>query len=144
MFQSFSKSSNSNPDSVISQTEIRRMSMHRIMRHILHLFPYKIQTCQPLTANAINTRGMFVNAMLQKIDNCEIDVRNIWFSDEAYFSRDGFVDKHNWCIWGTENSHGSIPSSMHQPRIIVWASISSRGLNEPLFSGAKRWQQKNI
>ncbi|GBO31038.1 hypothetical protein AVEN_198486-1 [Araneus ventricosus] len=34
----------------------------------LHMFPYKIQTCQPLSVNAIDARCDFANAMLQTVD----------------------------------------------------------------------------
>ncbi|GBM24910.1 hypothetical protein AVEN_23444-1 [Araneus ventricosus] len=44
---------------------------------------YKIQTRQPLSVNAIDARYYFANAMLQLLDEGDIDVGNIWFSDEA-------------------------------------------------------------
>ncbi|GBL80112.1 hypothetical protein AVEN_29106-1 [Araneus ventricosus] len=85
------------------------------MRHNLHIrsnftcFPYKIQTRQSLNVNAIDTRYDFANAALQLVDEGGIDVGNIWFSDEAYFNLDGFVNKQNWPIWGTENPHAGRP-----------------------------------
>lgn len=47
------------------------------MHHILKLFPYKIQTCQPLSATAINARETFANDMQQNMDADEINVGNI-------------------------------------------------------------------
>ncbi|GBN03038.1 hypothetical protein AVEN_181057-1 [Araneus ventricosus] len=38
---------------------------------------YKIQTRQPLSVNAIDARYDFANAMLQLVDEGDIDVRNI-------------------------------------------------------------------
>ncbi|GBO04801.1 hypothetical protein AVEN_203888-1 [Araneus ventricosus] len=48
--------------------ELRRMATHCIMCQNLHMFPYKIQTCQPLSVNAIDARYDFANAMLQTVD----------------------------------------------------------------------------
>ncbi|GBL80493.1 hypothetical protein AVEN_225200-1 [Araneus ventricosus] len=109
------------------------MSTHRFMRHSLHLFSYKIQTRQPLSADSINAHETFKNAVLQKLDACKIDVGNSWFSEKAYFPLDNFVNKHNWCIWGTENLHIAVPSSAHPSKVIVWDAISSRGLIGPFF-----------
>ena len=66
------------------------------MRQTLPMFPYKIQTYQPLSPNVINKRFHFENAMLQLLGDDELDVVNIWFSEEAYFHLDGFVNKYNF------------------------------------------------
>ncbi|GBL89968.1 hypothetical protein AVEN_178379-1 [Araneus ventricosus] len=84
------------------------MTTRRIMRHSLHMFPYKIQKREPLSVNAIDARYDFANAMLQLVDEGDVDVGKIWFSDEAYFNLDGFVNKQNWYIWGTENPHVAV------------------------------------
>ena len=35
------------------------------------------------------------------------------FSDEAHFVLGGYVNKHNCCIWGTENPHAYIEKPTH-------------------------------
>ncbi|GBM14916.1 hypothetical protein AVEN_213261-1 [Araneus ventricosus] len=50
--------------------------------------------------------------MLQLVDEDDIDVGNVLFSDKAYFNLDSFVNKQNWRIWGTENPHVAVPSSL--------------------------------
>lgn len=62
---------------VAVQAGIRRKLDHRIMRHKLHLFSYKIQTRQPLSAAVINLREPFASAMLQQLAAGEINVRSI-------------------------------------------------------------------
>ncbi|GBN95091.1 hypothetical protein AVEN_109477-1 [Araneus ventricosus] len=94
--------------SVASRAGLRRMITHRI---ISHMFTYKIRTCQALSVKAIDARYDFANAMLQLVDEGDIDVGNIWFSEEAYFNFDGFVNKQNWRIWRTRNPHVAVPSS---------------------------------
>ncbi|GBO45985.1 hypothetical protein AVEN_246438-1 [Araneus ventricosus] len=118
---------------VASRARLRRMTTHHIMRHNLHMFPYKIQTRQPLSVNAIDARYDFANTMLQLVNEGDIDVGNIWFSEEAYFNLDGFVNKQNWCIWGTENPHLTVPSSLCSPKVMVWTAISSKGIIGTFF-----------
>lgn len=112
---------------------LRRISAHRIMCHSFHLFPYKIQTLQTLNAAASNARETFANAMLQQPDAGEIDVENIWFSDEAHFSLKDFVNKHNWRIGGTENPDVAVASHRHSHKDMVLSSVSSKSLIKPFF-----------
>lgn len=118
---------------VATTVQIKPTSTYRLMRQGLHMFPYRIQTRQPLTAASINSRETFANDMVQMIDVGDINVDNILFSDEAYFQLDGYVNKQNWRIWGTENPHVAVPSSLHPPKVMVWAAISSKGLIGPFF-----------
>ena len=39
--------------------------------------------------------------------------KKIIFSDEAHFDVDGYVNKQNCRIWGTENSHAYIEKPTH-------------------------------
>lgn len=56
---------------------------------------------------AINTREMFVNAVLQYVD--EIDVKHLVLRVEAYLLLDGFINKIKWRIFITENHHIAVP-----------------------------------
>ncbi|GBM41918.1 hypothetical protein AVEN_142896-1 [Araneus ventricosus] len=109
------------------------MTTYRIMRHNLHMFPNKIQTRQPPSVNDIDARYDFANAILQQVDEGDIDVGNIWFSDEAYFNLYGFVNRQNWRIWRTENPQVAAPSSLYSPKVMVWAAISSKGIIGQFF-----------
>ena len=75
------------------------------MHQSLHLYPYKIQIQQLLNAVSINAQETFANDIMQRINDGDIHVGSIWFTDEAYFYLDGFVNKQNWHIWGTETLH---------------------------------------
>lgn len=118
---------------VAAAVQITPTSTYRLMRQSLHLYPYKIQTRQPLSAAAFAARETFANDMVQRIDDGDMHVGSIWFTDEAYFYLDGFVNKQNWRIWGTENPHVAVPSSLHPQKVLVWAAISSKGIIGPFF-----------
>ncbi|GFU00462.1 t-complex protein 1 subunit delta [Nephila pilipes] len=71
---------------------IKRTSLKRIMKE-LELSPYKIQVTQPLNEDHTQRRSEFAQLMLEKLQTGEIDVKKIWFSDEAYFTLDGHLNK---------------------------------------------------
>ena len=59
--------------------------------------------------------------------------KRIIFSAEAHFDLDGYVNKQNWCIWGTEKPHAYIEKSTHPKRITIWSGFWSRGIFGPFF-----------
>lgn len=69
---------------IADHTGVQRMSTHRIMRHSLHLFPYRILIRQPLNCAEIIAREMISNATLQQLDVPK-SMWKIWFSNESYF-----------------------------------------------------------
>lgn len=138
MLKPYNRSSKSSPRFLFTVLQTRaglqRMTIYHIMCHSIHMFPYKIQICQSLNEDAIHACRNFADAMLQFLDESETNIGNIWFSDELYFHLDGFVNKQNWDIWGTENPH--VASSLHPAKLMVLAMISFKGIIEPLFSRA--------
>jgi transposase len=115
------------------QLGMSKTTVHRLMRNELKLFPYKIQTHQPLHEQDMARRLDFANVCLNMIENNEIDSGNIWFTDEAHFHLDGYVNKQNWRIWGSENPYFSIQKSLHPRRITVWVALSTGGIIGPVF-----------
>ncbi|GBO21569.1 hypothetical protein AVEN_148389-1, partial [Araneus ventricosus] len=69
------------------------------------MFPYKTQSHQALPIKAVRQRFDFANEILTMIDNEGFDVGCIWFTDEALFHLNGFMNKQNWIFWGSENPH---------------------------------------
>ena len=57
--------------------------------------------------------------------------KKITFSDEAHLG--GYVNKQNYRIWGTENTHAYIEKPTHPTRVIVWCGFWSRGIIVPVF-----------
>ena len=50
---------------------------------------------------------------------CRFWQKDIIFSDEADFDLGGYVNKQNFRIWGTENSHAYIEKPTHPKRVTV-------------------------
>ncbi|GFS97232.1 t-complex protein 1 subunit delta [Nephila pilipes] len=105
---------------------IKRTSLQRIMKE-LELSPYKIQVTQPLNEDHTQRRSEFPQLMLEKLQTGEIDVKKIWFSDEAYFTLDGHLNKQNYRYWGRERLEITVVRSLHPKKFLVWCAISSHG-----------------
>ena len=53
-------------------------------------------------------------------ENADFGKKKIIFSNEARFDLGGYVNKQNYCIWGTENPHAYIEKRTHSKRVTVW------------------------
>lgn len=78
---------------------IKIVKAYRIMRYVLHFFPYKIQALQPVSVYTGDRREWFANNLPQKVDASEINVGSNWFSDTANIYLDCFKNKQNWWTW---------------------------------------------
>ena len=62
---------------------------------------------------------------------CRFWQKKITFSAEAHF--DGYVNKQNCRLWGTEIPHAYIENPTHPKRVTVWCGFWSRGIIGPFF-----------
>ncbi|GBN81747.1 hypothetical protein AVEN_191939-1 [Araneus ventricosus] len=58
------------------------------------------------------------------IDNEGFDVDCIWFTYEAHFHLNGFVNKQNWRFWVSENPHLCEDKPLHSPEVTAWVAAS--------------------
>lgn len=71
------------------------MSKYSTVRHTFHVFAYKIQNYQTITAATINGLETFTNATLQQLDDGEIDRETFGFQIKVIFFPEGFINKQN-------------------------------------------------
>lgn len=112
---------------------ISKSSFHNILRKNLKLFPYKLSVVQLLTDVQKERRLLFAEELLEKIQSEEVKVNNIWFSDECHFHLNGYVNRQNYRIWGSENPHLTLEKQAHPVRVTVWCAISAQGIIGPFF-----------
>lgn len=99
----------------------------------LDFFPYKIQLVQPISINATVARVTFCNQILIRLEENEIDLQKIWFTDEAHFHLEGYVNKQNMRYWGQENPHIAAVKPLHPARVTVWAAMNAEMVLGPFF-----------
>ncbi|XP_045504404.1 uncharacterized protein LOC123701036 [Colias croceus] len=112
-----------------SQLGMSRATVHRILRSDLNLKPYKIQIVQELRETDFDLRLNFVNTMLEKFD----DYQNIFFSDEAHFHLDGYVNRQNCRFWGNTNPGLLHQRPLHSPKVTAWVAMSAKCVIGPYF-----------
>ncbi|GBN00934.1 hypothetical protein AVEN_150868-1 [Araneus ventricosus] len=116
---------------IASETGLKRSSAQKILRNSLRMFPYKIQSHQAIPIKAVRQRFDFMNEIFTMIDNEGFDVGCIWFTDEAHFHLNGFVNKQNWRFWGSENPHLYEEKPLHSPKVTAWVAVCSRAIIGP-------------
>ncbi|GFT05233.1 uncharacterized protein TNCV_122761 [Trichonephila clavipes] len=78
-------------------------SVRNILRRILQLHPYKLQSCHELLPADTAQREAFAKWAFSKMEQDLTWVFNILWTDEAPFSLHGDVNNHNCRIWATSN-----------------------------------------
>jgi hypothetical protein len=79
-----------------------------------------VQIVQSLQPDDGPRRDSFATENLRQIDD-DIDyLMCVCFSVEATFHTSGVVNKHNVCIWGSENLHIVFQNEQGSPKVNVW------------------------
>ena len=85
--------------------------------------PYKVQLVQELKPHDYPMCFQFAQWAEQRLIEDEHFYRKIIFFDEAYFHLCDYVNKQNYRIWGSENSHVVMEKPMHPQRVTVWCGF---------------------
>lgn len=126
-----------NPETSIrhrsQELNIYSSSLQRILTKDLHLHPYKVQLSQELKHTDHAQRREFVEWILEQQQVDANFSHKIIFSDEAHFHLDGFVNRRNCRIWGSENPRTIVEKQMHPERVTVWCGFWAGGIIGPFF-----------
>ncbi|KFM78615.1 hypothetical protein X975_09761, partial [Stegodyphus mimosarum] len=71
--------------------------------------------------------------MLRTIDDDAEFLKRIMFSDKASFHLSAIVNRHNVCIWGSENPHEYCEAQRDSPKVNVWCGLIHDRVIEPFF-----------
>ena len=91
------------------QLNISETSLRRILHKDLGMTPYKVQLVQELKPIDHPMCFRFAKGVCDRLTECAD-----FFSDEAHFYLDGYVNKQNCRIWGTENPNAYIEKPTHE------------------------------
>ncbi|GFV50140.1 uncharacterized protein TNCV_87731 [Trichonephila clavipes] len=54
--------------------------------------------------------------------------KRIWFSDEAHFWLNGYVNKQNGRIWSEANPQVYVETPLHPEKLTVWCALWAGGI----------------
>jgi len=74
-------------------------------------------------------RVQYAQFLLNKIDILD----SIMWTDEAYFSVNGYVHRKNCVIWGAERPKLTVQSALHSPQVCVWIGFTANAMLPPFF-----------
>jgi hypothetical protein len=63
----------------------------------------------------------------------EVDPQLAFFSDEAWFNLQGYINKQNNHYWGSLNPHLSHEVLFHPGKVGVWCAASARRIVGRMF-----------
>lgn len=111
---------------------IKKSTVHNIIKKKMCFHPYKIQLVQALKENDYVLRRTCAERMLTQFPTLH-RLSNIFFSDEAHFHLEGYVNKHNCRYWAPNNPKQKHQRQLHSPKVTVWCAISGSGIIGPYF-----------
>ncbi|XP_066157702.1 uncharacterized protein [Euwallacea fornicatus] len=116
-----------------TSTGISATSICRILKsHKFH--PYKIKLVQELNEDDFDRRLHFCELISQRATENHNFIFNICFSDEASFSLNGIVNRHNCRYWSDINPHIFHEAhTQHPQKLNVWAGIFGDHIIGPYF-----------
>jgi len=116
---------------IANAMRIGHSSVWRILHEQL-LHPYHLQKVHALIPADYPLRVFFCQWYLRSLINNPQFNRNILFSDEALFTRNGYFNSHNYHVWHEENPHATHVTG-HQQRfhLNIWAGIVADQLIGP-------------
>ncbi|GFV51281.1 DUF4817 domain-containing protein [Trichonephila clavipes] len=108
-------------------------SVPNILRRILQLYPYKLQSCHELLPADIAQREAIAKWAFSKMEQDPTWVFNILWTDEAHFSLHGDVNNHNCPIWAISNPREYTQKPLHSPKVTAWCGFTGSFIIGPFF-----------
>lgn len=99
----------------------------------LKLRPYKISVVQELRPADPRLRIDFCQWYLQSIHDGLVDTNFFFFTDEAWFHLNGYVNTQNNRYWSSTNPHQFREVPLHDVKVGVWCAISASRVIGPIF-----------
>ncbi|GFW30037.1 DUF4817 domain-containing protein [Trichonephila clavipes] len=108
-------------------------SLCNILRRILQLYPYKLQSCHELSPADTAQREAITKWAFSKMEQ---DLT--WFLKSCgqiklLFSLHGDVNNHNCPIWVTSNPREYTQKPLHSPKVTAWCGFTGSFIIGPFF-----------
>lgn len=108
---------------------VTKSTVERILKRDLKFHPYKIQIVQEINENDYNLRKSFCQTIIERFRT----LNTVFWSDEAHFHLNGYVNKQNCRFWSQVNPRQKHQRPLHSPKVTVWCALSVNGIIGPYF-----------
>lgn len=105
----------------------------RILRHDLHLYPYRLQATHEILPVDKPKRQEFCQRFIDHFIVNNGGIEKIMFTDESWFHLSGYVNSQNMRMWSANNPHFFVEAPLHPQKVGVWAAICQRRIIGPIF-----------
>ncbi|KAA6400793.1 MAG: putative Histone-lysine N-methyltransferase SETMAR [Streblomastix strix] len=112
----------------------------------LHMHSYRLQRRQELQPVDFTTRKAACQALIDKAIEIKDFSNKIYWSEECFFELSGHVNTFNCYYHSQCNPHYTIDIPHSAGSLIVWCSLSSKGLIGPFFimNTIDQWEYQSI
>jgi AraC-like DNA-binding protein len=107
------------------QVHASKTTVHRALRLHLGMCPYRATVTHQLLPTDLPARVHFCEWISLVTENDPHFLHRCYFSDEAWFHLDGYVNAQNSRHWSTENPHVIVERPLHPIKVGVWAAMSA-------------------
>jgi hypothetical protein len=97
------------------------------------LLPYETQLSQPLSGYGV-ARGYALAREYGTLLEDSPGVLNVtWFSDDARFHLDDYINKQNVLFLASENPRLTVANPLQPERVLLWCALLNAGMFGPVF-----------
>lgn len=114
------------------EINLKKSTLHNVLKQDIGMHPYKVQMFQELLPPDYDKRIQYCQWFTENLNNNDV-LNKTFFSDEAWFHLNGYINAQNMRMWGTENPHYFREATMHPVKIGVWLAVSRRRIVGPIF-----------
>jgi hypothetical protein len=109
-------------------------SSARMATQLLKLISYKTTVIHTRIATSQSSYQVnFHSCFLQSVIEGEIDLQLTFFSDEACFHLQGYINMQNNCYWSSRNPHWTHKVPLQPVKVGVWCAVSAQKIFVPVF-----------
>jgi hypothetical protein len=109
------------------------MSSARTATQLLKLRPFKTTAIHTLQPHDSASRVCFCSWFLQSVVEGEVNPQLTFFSDEAWFHLQGYINTQNNRYWSSRNPLLTHEALLHPVKVGAWCALIPRRMVELVF-----------
>lgn len=115
------------------QVNVSHTTAYKAIRKELEMFPYKITAVHQLLPIDHHARLHFCEWISEVVQNEPDFLSRCFFTDEAWFYLNGYVNSQNSRQWSCNNPHLIEEATLHPAKVGIWAAMSGKRIFTVFF-----------